>query len=113
MNVLPAVSLLAALCFVWLRRRVRLPLRPDAGPYYFADGCLVLNYRLPEAHPLASIAWVEFSLRDADHTQEDLQTHVLLRNGRKYSYRFRNAPPGFGKHWQTELEAAGVRCLWI
>ena len=109
------MGLMAALCLLvlWLRRRRRFAFRPDAGAYYFADGCLVLNYRLPEAHPLASIAWVEFSLRDADHTQEDLQTHVLLRNGRKYSYRFRNAPPGFGKHWQTELEAAGVRCLWI
>lgn len=113
MNVLPAVFLLAALCFVWLRRRVRFPFRPDAGPYYFADGCLVLNYKIPEAHPLDSIARVEPALRNEDGSHENLLVHVLLRNGRTYRCPFRNAPPGFGRRWQSELEGYGVLCLWI
>lgn len=71
----------------------------------------MLNYRIPEAHPLDRIARVEFSLQSADDTCENLLVHVLLRNGRKYSYTFRNAPPSFGKRFWSELEAAGVRCL--
>lgn len=101
MNVLPAVFLLAVLCFVWLRHRVRLPFRPDVGPYYFADGCLVLNYKIPEAYLLDSIARVEPALRNGDGSHENLLVHVLPRNGRTYSCQFRNAPPGSGRRWKT------------
>lgn len=99
--LLPAVFFLSVLCLgiVWLRR-ARFPHRPDAGPYYIADGRLVLNYKIPEAHALCRIARVELSLRDADDSHENLLVHVLLRNGKKYSYQFRNAPPGFAGRWQ-------------
>ena len=71
--LLPAVFFLAVLCLgiVWLRR-TRFPYLPDAGPYYIADGRLVLNYKIPEAHALCRIARVELSRPPAERKKVQL-----------------------------------------
>lgn len=108
------LAVIALVCIVVFVRRSSLfsskfSYRADAGAYFLADGCLVLNYRIPQAFPLDEIAYVEFLRGHGDC----LLVRVMLRNGKKSGFAFRNPAPDLGTRWQRDLERAGVRCLWI
>lgn len=91
---------------VWQRKRACFAYRPEVGRYFIESGCLVWNYRIPQQFPLERIAWAEFSVREAE-----MKVDLVLKDGRTYSFQFRDEPVSALEAWIEDFQRAGIRCL--
>ena len=111
-DMLPLAAVLAMVA-LYGRNKSGFAYRPEAGPYFLADGFLVLNERTPKAFPLAEIDRIEYPAEALEGAREDFSLCVVLRDRRRQRFAFQGSGrnPIWAEKWVAELQSAGIRCV--